>query len=615
MKQLSLSLIVACVVGLFAHTALAQEYRFGIDRAEVTVTLSPNGDAKIHYLLDFACDKMAHPIDVVDIGMPNMAAHEPIGAAMNGTPLPNSAIFISSYLEPRGCGYEVRLGEHTIHPGQSGRFQFVAVEHDMVWEDTTDDSQVSFRFTPTWFGNEYVSGTTELTVRVLLPIEMTDLLEVRDRIRWHGGLEEFKRVGIMGGESQVSVAFANKVRLTGPHMVGVSFPKKYMTHWKKDTIFSILTRWLEGNPNMRIGFSVAGFILFGFAFFLSTRGSGWSVFILLMAVGGFIFYKIVLAPLVFILIATVLLVLVFLRRRRFGKKNYLGAIASVEGVGIKRGLTAPLAALLVEAPFGKVLMMLLFGLMKKGVLKMESSSPLRFTVLAKHNLKGHTWSIAKKHLKLKRYERNLLGILNANAGIAVASIDCSDVIKELVETLVKDMHGYDLTQTQQYYRQKVEQAWKKVADEGHRELKQKQVDKEFDWLMATDNWLIRMSEFEAHHHHRIVPYWWSMRSTSTRAGNVMSEMTNANTLSTNTFSDVANSLAGQMESVSTGIASSLDGFGIAHMPSIDLSGADKFTKYTLSELFESSGSGSGGGGSSCACAGCACACACAGGGR
>jgi hypothetical protein len=58
--------------------------------------------------------------------------------------------------------------------------------------------------------------------------------------------------------------------------------------------------------------------------------------------------------------------------------EYLPPSIGVEGVGVKRGLTAVEAAILLETPLNKVLTMILFGLMKKGAVRVISEKPLKF---------------------------------------------------------------------------------------------------------------------------------------------------------------------------------------------------------------------------------------------
>jgi hypothetical protein len=615
MKRIRIGLLGVWALLLFASKASASEYLFEVEKAEVTVHLNQQGTARIHYALDFICAEGAHPIDIVDIGMPNMGAHTATMARIDGVPLPLSSIQVSTCLEPRGSGYEVQLNQYAILPGNSGRFEFEGYEEKMVWEDTTDDTQVSFRFTPTWFGEQYVTGSTRLLLRVVLPIPEAELPAVRDKLRWHGGMYEFKRVGVMEGEQQVSVIFAETVSFTGPHMIGVSFPRRFVTGYRKDSFVQVYARWLKASPEAQFGIAAVGFILLAIAFFLSTRGSGWSVFLLLLGLGSYLFFKVVLASTVFLFIAAVLLVLVLLRRRKFKKRPYLAAVVSVEGGGVKRGLTAPLAALLLECTFGKVLTMVLFGLIRKGALAVVKDEPLQCRVLASPPKKGNRWVLKNQTLRLHAYEGDILRVLMEKPELGIELYDFSDAMTAMVRGLVNAMHGYDLEQSQRYYRFKLEKAWQQVKDAGMSEVRHRKIEEHFEWLVMMDDWIKKLDADVApgRHYH---PYWWRMHGGSALPGGLTGEMTAAATsVPTQSFSDVANSLSGQMETLSNGLSSSLDGFGLEGMPSVDLSGADRITADVLSSLFENSGGRSGGGGGGCACAGCACACACAGGGR
>ncbi len=60
MKRLALVLILAAGLAVVAH---AQNYRFAIPEAEVTVTIQPDGAALIQYRLTFTCRSGAHPIE------------------------------------------------------------------------------------------------------------------------------------------------------------------------------------------------------------------------------------------------------------------------------------------------------------------------------------------------------------------------------------------------------------------------------------------------------------------------------------------------------------------------------------------------------------------------
>jgi hypothetical protein len=60
--------------------------------------------------------------------------------------------------------------------------------------------------------------------------------------------------------------------------------------------------------------------------------------------------------------------------------QYLPPKISIEGHGIKRGLTAVEAAILMEQPLDKVMTMILFGVIKKGAAQVTKRDPLEIQV-------------------------------------------------------------------------------------------------------------------------------------------------------------------------------------------------------------------------------------------
>jgi hypothetical protein len=610
------TLLLSLILLLHAPGAGAQSYSFSIPEAEVTVTIQPDGSALIHYELTFTCDEYAHPIDIVDIGMPNMADHEALDASIDGEPIALSSIRISSVLEPKGSGYEVDLGGGTIHGGETGVFTFTGRESGMVWQDTTDPAQASLRFTPTWFGPEYVSGRTDLVLRIVLPVPAADLAEVRDSILWQRDGETFSAKGVVEGEDHVSVAWARTVSLTEPNMFSVSFPKRYVSQVREDTILSAFLRWFRGSTEGRVLLGGLVLVLFGVLFFVTTRGTGWSVFLVAcVALAGIMYVSptlhLALFP-VLLLLGGLLVGLRIHRARR--KPRYFKAEICLEGGGVKRGLTAVQAAMLLEVPLSRVLTMLIFGLARKGVVRIAGKSPLRLEVLGEK--KGEaTWSLPDgRTVKLWPYEPAFVRAFVDQKGISVENMTLDGPFETLIDGLSAEMATFDLEETRSYYRFVVSRAWRQVKAETDWEARFRRTDKDLEWLMVDEQWdgSMRGLALSGHHYH---PWWYHGSPRGTLASAVPAAPPQASTPATTSFGDVASGLVGRLETVSSNVISSLDGLETTR--GVDLSSVDHFTMDALKTVFENAGSGGGGssGGCACACAGCACACACAGGGR
>ena len=106
----------------------------------------------------------------------------------------------------------------------------------------------SFRFTPTWFGSQYVVGETDLTLSYIFPKD-TPL----DAIRWQKDKDRWDHKGIRDDrDGRPSVVWRRKVRLTQAHMFGVSFPKGSIANVTHMTIFKMIGIWWRGNPGVQI---------------------------------------------------------------------------------------------------------------------------------------------------------------------------------------------------------------------------------------------------------------------------------------------------------------------------------------------------------------------------
>ncbi|MCC6698289.1 MAG: hypothetical protein IT365_21880 [Candidatus Hydrogenedentes bacterium] len=609
------SLLAWAVLAMVGPAVFAQNYRFSVPEAEVTVRIEGDGAALIHYALTFRCSPGAHPIDIVDVGMPNIGKHSPGEAAANGQPLPGGSVRISEVLKPRGSGYEIHLGPHTIQPGQTGRVEFIARESGMVWQDTTSPDLASFRFTPTWFGSEYIQGTTQLTLRCVLPIPEQEYPAVKDRILWQKKNQDFDVKGVMEGETQVSVAWVDTVLLNGPHEYGLSFPKRFVTNVRKDSILALFLRWFSASQEAQYVSGALLVLIFSVAFFALTRGTGFTLWIIGLVAGIYGMVQSVELHLWLYLGVLIFAALVWLFRLR-RKRGYFAAELCREGGGLKRGLTAVEAAILLEIPLNKVLTMIVFALAKKGLVTVKTEDPLTLDVARDAGRSGMWTGADGQAVKIRPYEQAFLKAFRNQKDKPVEAMNLEQPFDALIKRVRKAMEGFDLKSTREYYRSIVSRAWATVEAEAGYEARYERIDKHFDWLMLDDGWGRRLDDTTVH----CGPYrprWWTSHShgTPSLGGGGIPAPTSTNPSAS--FGDVASAIAGRFEGLSTRLAGSLDALAPAKA-GLDLSGIDRFTGDVLKALAESRGSGGGGGhggGCACACAGCACACACAGGGR
>lgn len=610
------AIILALALFLFAASPVgAQNYSFSVPNLKMQVWVQADASVRIEYDITFRNSEFGQAIDVVDIGVPQANYQlRSAAASIDGEALTD--IRPSEYVHP---GYEVHLAGKTIAPGASGTLHTEFVVPDMVWQDTTRDDYASLQITPTWFGEQFVVGTTQIDLAVHLPagIKPDEVL--------HQGVE-FNQKALFGDGTTVAWQWP-ATRLTGPHKVGVSFPKRVMNRVVKMSAIGLLVKWFEESPGVRMFFGLAFVVLFGITFFRFTGGTGLSVFVVAAALLTLLFMVRPGVHLLAMPLVVGLLVLNewFLRKRRL---DYMPPIAQVEGGGIKRGLTAPEAAVILQLPPGRILGLVIFGLLKKGVLRQIQADPLvvavddRFTirddrVLAsdKERTKFLREAAAKAGVVIHRYEQPFIYRILGASQQPVHKINFAGPMKHLLLHAAERLRGFDLSDTQDYYRSIVRRAAEEARSVGEISQREKQIDRDFEWILIDDDW---PTVFDRG------PYrpTWTRGSFGGSGPVVPSGPTGSAPAGGTSFGDVAASFAGWMENTMGRMATALAPGSLAvDRPGggfLDLSGADRITAdvfQALSEASRQGGGGGGGGGCACACAGCACACACAGGGR
>ncbi len=542
------------------HRPTSQTYSFGVPLLLMQVAVQP--DASVHIVYDITFENYGSPIDIIDIGTPNDKYRlNEMEASIDGQPL--SDIRHSEYID---VGVEIHLGQHAIAAGERATLHLAFSVPEMVYADTTNKENASLQITPTWFDSDLVRGAGTIEIRVAtLPGIAIDAVLYQD--------EPFTDKYEDAQGRIVAVWRYENVLPTRAYRVGVSFPRDGMTEVIEVTLWDLIGRWLVG------ALGVIGGVLL------------WCV----PVVGPILF-------IVFIVRAVI----------RASKPNYLPPIAQVEGGGIKRGLTAPEAAALLELPLNKVLTLIIFGMLEKGVIRQVKDDPLTVEVVedfrvadradlqgAEARAHGRRRAAQQKGTIIHQYEHPFLDLIEAHPDKPVNKMDVVKPMQALVNEVAAKMQGFDLSETQEYYRRVIERAMEQAAAIGDIEQRQAYLDKYLPWVMMRPNYrpVVTMGNYH---------YWpaWARQTASSASGSGPRAASSTASgsgrgTSTTTFGDVSASFAGWAETTMGGMAAAI-------MPTA-------LSKPTVS----SSSGGSSGGGSSCACAcaGCACACACAGGGR
>jgi hypothetical protein len=612
----SLAAVSLLTLAVVPTRANAQSYRFAVPRLHMQVFVQPDASIRVTYDITFLPRAGAHAIDIVDIGMPH--AGYDIGtmrASVDGHAL--RTVRESQYVDP---GVEVHLGGRAIRGGREGTLHFEFAMPDMVYQDTTREDYASLRITPTWFDSEFVVDSGEIRVAVHVPagVEPGEVV--------HQGTP-FSDKAIFQ-DRVVAVWTWQGVRAVQPYMVGLSFPRRGMHRVIEQSAWDLLVKWFEERLPARVVVFVLTVMLLACAFFRFTGGTGISVFVVLL-VGMFFGLRASTGALLISPLVAGALVVLAERQVRRRRARYLPAVAEVEGGGVKRGLTAPEAAVILELPLSKVLGLVIFALLKKGVLRQVQATPLRVEMddafRGGPDVQGDVQGAAtrasvrrlaaqQRGVALHKYEQAFLDHLEDNVGGPVHAVDFAGPVKGLIEHAAARMKGFDLSDTRDYYRRVVARALDTARSVTDVPAREQTLDRQLEWILMGDDY----DDVFRHGDYRYRPRWGRASASTGPTGSAGALGRTAPGAETS-FGDVAASFAGWAENTMGDMASAIapSALQLEAPPGgvIDLSGADQVTGEFFKALTESSGSGGGHGGGGCACAGCACACACAGGGR
>jgi hypothetical protein len=573
---LKAAVLVVLGLCLLTSTVLAQDYSFSVPSNRVDVYVEEDGTVRLVYDLTFVPDPGSHPIDVVDVGMPNSSFQvSDVQASIDGVSLPG--ISESPYVKP---GVAVELGPYAIQPGESGTLHLEATGRDLVFQDSKDQNYASFEFSPTWFDSQFVHGPTRLEVNVHLPPGVT-----AEEPRYHD--VPFTSAGFQD-DRVVYTWIKEDARADQSYPFGVSFPKTYVAEGV-----------IQKPPAFNLNF---GAICSSPICWLALIGGGWAFFAFVGSLT---------------------------QKKR--KMEYLPPALAVEGAGIKRGLTAVEAAVLLEAPLNKVLAMILFGLVKKGILTVETDKPLRVKVQKPLLLKqaapqeqadppeqaasaGEAGSASGSE-KLWYYERSFLKAVQPDGSLVEKDLRAMAI--DLIGDVNKKLTGFSRAETKEYYKDIAARAWKQVEAADTPEVLGERWSDGLEWTMLDDNWDDHTRRVFQDRPVVLPNWWWGYRPWAAPAGG--SAMPSAPrpsaapggggtpvTLPTLPGAEFANTVVGGIEKAANTVVSSVEGFT-----------GQVVQKTNPPPKPSSSHSGSSSRGYSCACA-CACAgcaCACAGGGR
>lgn len=574
-------LLLVLLAILPATPSNAQTYRFSLPTYEVEAYIEADGSLTLRYYMVFQNDPSASPIDFVDLGLPyanyNLGAIE---ATIDGQPMPE--INDSAYVH----GAELALKNLAIQPGAQGTvIATVPGITDILfpYDQADRENYINFQFTPNFFDSSNDrSQNTEYRMTIVLPPAVgADQGVYYNPRNWPG--EDISESALTQDNRVYYSWFTNNANVHTEYEFGAAFPA------------SAIPAGVIADPEDYEEYAPTGDVSGFGGFFVNLLRSLPCIIGVLFFLGVGIFSR-----------------KVSQKQTSARKLQYFPPKLAVDGKGIRRGLTAVEAGILLEEPLDKILTMVLFGLLKKEAITVLEKEPL--SIKANEPLPEG----------LYEYETNFIKAFS-ETGKDKQRRSLQAMLIQLVDVVQDKMKGFSPTETKDYYTDITRRAWLAVEGAQTPEIKSAQFDHTLEWTMLDDQFNNRTQQTFVNTP-VFIPRWWHLYnpgfSASPAVGGSSGLVSPVASVSGGggskpsismpniPGSDFAASIINGATAVSAGVVGDLTGF----------TGAVTNRTNPIPVSRPSSGSSGfrgGGGGHSCACA-CACAgcaCACAGGGR
>ncbi len=554
--------------------ALAADYQFSIPKDLVIFWVEKDGTVSISY--EFSIKNSGQGLDFIDIGLPNNNFPlSGVTATIDGDPVPQNLI---SYVDTGETGIASGITiDNRSNPIPAGSQAEIYIEvqqmRDILYQASEPQNgvdYVSFKFQPNYFSSDFTRGTTDLTIRLVLPAGMTNSDPVYFPPEdWHGMPDPdswITKTGEVVYEWQSSNANSYS-----PYIFGAMFPQSLLN----------ANVSISKEPQQNQFISKASDALCSSGFLVPIIAS---IILFVAVISG--------------------------NKKKIKTGSYLPPSIKAEGEGIKRGLTAVEAAVLLEEKMDKVISMIVFSLVKKNVIRVTNQNPLKIEV--EGDLPADLYD----------YETGFIEAMELDKD-SKKKVKMEKVITGLINSVAEKMKGFSLEETKFYYKSIISKAWEQVKQADSPELKGEKLDEIFGWAMLDDDIEKQTEESFGGGPVFLPTWWWRMNPTygypstgrgpsTIPAGTPSPSIPTPTSMPTLPGADFARSITDSVRNFSEGTVGNLRDF------TQSVKGVTNPAPVHSSSSGRRGGSGRSGGSScacACACAGCACACAGGGGGR
>jgi len=554
-KPVYLILLTLIVISLAPHAGAQDTYSWQVNYQHVVLDVDRSGSVLMTYEVDANIQQGVW----TEVWIPETVSNMQVSDVTDGSGLRHSFYIDSGQIKTQG--WDLGQGDHVY-------LRINATLPDFVYQSDTQGYDIVTFAPPYWD-----MSITDTQVKFYLPGNVS-----KDQV--FTGSKLYDNFGVEDGKAWVYFQNTN-LAPNEQFQVAVSFPDTYMT---AGAAISKATQPTYVPPSSSVGLGLLG--------------------TLFSCCGGPFFF-----------VAIILLVFAAPIIGSLSRRPYSSPVVSMDGIGINKDLDPVEAATLLRVDPRRILTMIMFGMMKKGNVKLISTDPTRLELVSRDGL--------------NYYEKLFADAIYQHTLLESKLLEC---FKVLARRVVDKTRPYSRKETEDYYKTKIDEAWAQIKAVDTPELKLEKYDTDMFWLMADEQFTKKTRDYVAD-----VPgsgtvyvpthYWWypyyfglphyygtgapqpSSGAPTAQQPSGTKAPTNQTTASVESF---AKSITSSVESMSAGVVSSVDGFlGVRNAAN-----APPPATASLPAAYHS------GGGSSCACvscacacAHCACACACAGGGH
>ena len=586
-----LLLLIICLT----FCAVNADYSFQVPRAETVVEVNPDGTLNV--FVEYEFNNLGQKLDFIDIGLPNNSYKmSEIQVRLNGE-LNNRINLTKADYDLTGLRYGISLemGDDSIPSGGSGVINVLIpnLKNNLfeATSETVDDQTIEFagfQFSPNYFSSKFTKGSTAYSFISVFPLGAEDGdVYYYTPDNWPG--EAQPKAWIDEDGRVVYEWYDENADIHTDYTFGGKFPKSVLTDTSNIVVSS------GGSSGSSDGFDWENFLYTALGALGCIGGPALFIFIMIRSVAN------------------------SFKQDKVRAGKYFPPQIKTDGEGIKRGLTAVEAAVLLEVDLERVISMILYGLAKKEVVKVNSMEPLDVEI------------VDPLPEDLHDYETDFIAALReTNEGKRKTKM--RESMHRLILSVSKKVEGFNLKETRDYYKSICDKAWAQVEAADTPELKSKLLGDNFGWAMLQDEPEKQVeSTFSGYDFYP--PYWWwrvdpgyhrpyyhSSPSGSYHSSDSSDEKRSSGPSTSSSKPSMMPVLPGAMFARS--ITRSAQNLGRSLTGNMNAFKSSVKGKTNPDPVYSSSsshrhGGGGSSSGSSCACA-CACdscACACAGGGR